>query len=439
MNIEEKIKRKEKRKNRVKKIWIPLICILIIVGIVLEVVYFGISKNNIQNEEIKDENNQENEIDYNQIIGTNVGENKIVYKEYVYEYGVNNLSGLCRRKSNEEEFQEVVKESENGYEYKNIAIYKDKIYLVDGSHLKTFNLDGSNEQNIIDNCSDLIYDFDKEKIYYTYYDDNNNGIGISKISGETIKKTPSQEDDVSIEILNADDTNVYYTSTPNTPGMSSYSDTSLITLYSFNKENYKTKKIKTEEVNEGSSSGFYQLACSEDYLYYVVGCQQGTLNVFYGKACKIKKDGTGYEELSLGDTDFSRGIIPELLIKNGYLYVDGNRINLSTNKQTTDKFKNGDKIDDDDYVYTTSMSDDKAIILTKYKAGTEYEDMQKIFTKEIPDNENADLDTINIEIDGNYIYLSIDYTDNDTENWRPLSIGGETYRMKKDGSDLKEL
>lgn len=129
MNIEDKIKKKENRKKQFKRIWLPLICTLIIVSIILSVVYFLLVKgknDDVKNEEINSES-QQNEVDDNQILGTNIGKNKILYKDYIYTYSTDMKISLCRRKNNEEETQEVINDTSSGSAYENIAIYKDKI------------------------------------------------------------------------------------------------------------------------------------------------------------------------------------------------------------------------------------------------------------------------------------------------------------------------
>lgn len=443
MNIEEKIKKKQNRKRFLKKAILPVICTAIILTIIITIICFILikEKNNNKNQ-TRDTNTQEQEtkIDENQILGIKIEENKILYKEYTYTYTTDLGLNISRQKENEE-LQEVITDTKSGSSYENINIYKDKIYVLMGSKLKTFNLDGSGEQVIVEECDDLIYDFDKELIYYIYheYSENKYEMRIQKLTGEMVKVIPIERKGY-LQILGEDEQNIYFSDKIDAMEYSFNAITTVI-LYSFNKESNIITKIKTEEIHPGSSDGIFQIESYGEYVYYIIGSQQGTAIMFDGKACRIKKDGTQYEEITdfSEGTGFGLGTVPKIVIKNNYLYVEGYRINLANNQKTVDKYKNGDKIDDDDYVYTASVSDSKSIVIAKYKAGTQYEEIKTIFSKEMGESEAIDTDKIQIEIQGDYIYISIDYLDYNTENWRPVVTNSETYRIKKDGSFLEKI
>ena len=186
MNIEEKIKKKQNRKKFFKKVVLPVICAVIILSIIIIICFILIKENSNKKNQNEETNTQEQEtkVDENQILGIKIGENKILYKEYTYTYATDLGLNIIRQKE-EEEPQEVITDTKSGSSYANINIYKDKIYVLMGSKLKTFNLDGSGEQVIIEDCGDLIYDFNKELVYYIYqeYSENKYEMRIQKLTG----------------------------------------------------------------------------------------------------------------------------------------------------------------------------------------------------------------------------------------------------------------
>lgn len=445
MNLEEKVQKKEKRKNSFKKLRIPIIIVAILLVMVLVVGYFLVVK--LKTEETGSEATVEEEkivVDENQTVGKKIGENKILYRDYIYTYTTDFKIEITRQKANgEESAQNVLSYQLQGSSQGDVYIYKDKIYFEADGRLKSFSIDGSGEEEVLKDLriSEPKFDFNKELIYFTYYEDRNdydNGIGIAKFTtGEVIKKISTKNEKGSVNIINSDDTNVYYSVNEDTYD-GSYSEEVEVTLYSLNKETFETKKIKTETISSGwSSSGIYDVKTNGDYLYYTVGSQQGTLLVFSGKVACVKKDGTDYKELA--ELASELGEIQELVIHKDYLYFEGYRVNLANNQVEEDEFKHGDKIDEDDFVYTASLSDGKTMTIAKYKVGTSFEGLEKIYSKDIQEGLNINTDKINIDIQEDRVYLSFSYYDNNTENWRPMDAGGETCSMKKDGSDLKQI
>lgn len=445
MNLEEKIQKKEKRKNSLKKLRIPIIIVIILLVMALIVGYFWVAKQKTQEtgNEATVEGQEKIVVDENQTVGEKIGENKILYKDYIYTYTTDFKIEITRQKTNgEESAQNVLSYQLQGSSQGDVYIYKDKIYFEADGRLKSFSMDGSSEEEFFKDLriDEPQFDFNKELIYFTYYEDRNdydNGIGIAKFTtGEVIKKISTKNEKGSVKIINSDDTNLYYSVNEDTYDVGG--NEVEVTLYSLNKETFESKKIKTETISSGwSSSGIYDVKTNGDYLYYTVGSQQGTLIVFYGKVACIKKDGTDYKELA--ELASELGEIPELVIHKDYLYFEGYRVNLANNQVEEDEFKHGDKIDEDDFVYTASLSDGKTMTIAKYKVGTSFEGLEKIYSKDIQEGLAINTDKIDIDIQKDRIYLSFSYYDNNTENWRPMDAGGETYSMKKDGSDLKQI
>lgn len=447
MNLEEKIRKKEARKSNRKKRWIPIVAITLILIIGLGVGGILLTKQNTKEaaNEVAEEQQEEIIVDENQIVGMEIGENKILYKDYIYTYTNDFKIEITRQKANKEEsVQNVLTYQIQSSSQGKIYIYKDKIYFEADGKLKTFAIDGSQETEYLKELyiSELQFDFTKELVYFTYTsraeENSDSGIGIAKIiDGEILKKISTKDQNGSVSIINMDEGNVYYCINEDTYD-SSYSDEIPITLCSLSKDTFETKKIKQETINSGSSSsGIYDVKSNGDYLYYTVGSQQGTAIIFYGKVACIKKDGTDYKELA--EVEGSLGEVPELVIHKNYLYFEGYRVNLETNQKEEDEFKHGDKIDEDDYIYTASLSDAKTVTIAKYKAGTEFEGLEKIFSKDVEEGLDINTDKIVIDMVKDEIYVTVIYYDNNTENWRPMNAGGETYSMKKDGSDLKKM
>lgn len=443
MDLEEKIKKKESR----KKLRIPIIIIAILLLVGLGIGYIFIVKQNTQEvgNEVAVEEQEKIVVDDNQTVGIEIGENKILYKDYIYTYTNDFKIEITRQKANgEEPAQNVLSYQLQGSSQGKIYIYQDKIYFGADGEIKSFSIDGSQETEYLKDLyiSEPQFDFTKELVYFTYSDregeNSDGGIGAANFTnGEIVKKISTKNENGGVSIISIDEQNVYYSINEDNYD-ANYSEEVPITLYSLNKDTFETKKIKQDAINGGgSTSGIYDVKSNGDYLYYTVGSQQGTLIVFNGKVACVKKDGTDYKELA--EVGGELGEIPELVIHKNYLYFEGYRVNLETNQKEEDEFRHGDKIDEDDYVYTASLSDSKTITIAKYKAGTEFEGLEKIFSKDVQEDLDINTDKIMIDIAKDKIYLSFSYYDNSTENWRPMNAGGEAYSMKKDGSDLKKI
>lgn len=453
MNVEEKIKKKEKRRNFLRKIYIPIIFIIIILVILFISIYILLSKNKYKNTNVDQNTNQNINIDdkqaediEEQFVGINNGTDKISYKGYTYIHktGMEEGSVIIRKKDNEEKEEEVVRYIAESFSNNSLWIYKDKIYVYINNYIRRYNLDGSEETKIIKTYNaDIYVDTEKELIYCTYdnEDTNNCEIAIVKLDGTILKVANSQDDDGYVRMEKVDDINIYYSVTIYDSDWETidYDErTILIKLYSLNKETYENKKLSEEVVQDGSSYGIYELKDVGDYLYYVIGSQQGTGNYFYGHLSRARKDGTEYEVVgTTGELDIYE--IPEIELSKNYLYFDGFRINLQNNQKMDDNFKNGDIVDESEFVYTTSLTDSKTITLVKYKAGTNYEDLQVLFSEDVNNGANASLSKKEIKFDGDFVYLTIYYRDMDIGNWKGTTADSKTYCIKKDGSEFKEV
>ena len=105
MNLEEKIQKKEKRKNSLKKLRIPIIIVIILLVMALIVGYFWVAKQKTQEtgNEATVEGQEKIVVDENQTVGEKIGENKILYKDYIYTYTTDFKIEITRQKTNGEE------------------------------------------------------------------------------------------------------------------------------------------------------------------------------------------------------------------------------------------------------------------------------------------------------------------------------------------------
>jgi len=144
MDLEEKIKKKESR----KKLRIPIIIIAILLLVGLGIGYIFIVKQNTQEvgNEVAVEEQEKIIVDDNQTVGIEIGENKILYKDYIYTYTNDFKIEITRQKANgEEPAQNVLSYQLQGSSQCKIYIYQDKIYFGADGEIKSFSIDGSQE------------------------------------------------------------------------------------------------------------------------------------------------------------------------------------------------------------------------------------------------------------------------------------------------------
>lgn len=467
MSVEEIIKKKEERKEKCKKILkkvvIPLVLIVLVVSIICYLVASGkIFNNKLGTNEVNQQNivTSDNEVQEdspeNQIYGLQNGTSEVSYKGYTYNNYYDETDQTYKIYKNKNGTKSPVAiityKNTSGFQNFEIWIYKDRLYTQQDGSLKSYNLDGTEEQEIISSETRRSYylDFDGDMALYTKDDSKGNTyFVVAKLStGETLKSISQNEfKGYFSEVLNVDKDNIYFYTSETGENVSYSSEMYSLHIYMLSKQDYNLSKIVTEQTLYGwYGCGVYQLEAYGDYIYYVAGSQEGTGGFFNGSLYRVKKDGTGREDLcsttSEGTYNFGELELPRFLIKNDFLYYEKVRINLKTLERTKDYYSNGDVIDDDDFVYTVSSSDQEKVILSKYKAGTE--DFAKIFERDIPDGVSANKENISLKLEGVYIYITITYTDYDNttegrKSWSGAKYLTETFRMKKDGSELTEM
>ena len=474
MNVDERIRKKEQntenKKKILKKIIIPLLVILLLAGVVYYLISTGVFTKINNNDAEQNENNEQNIDDGNieekdeisteeQIEGIQNGTSTVKYKDYTYvhTYDENDeMYKVTRYKNGEDTFEDIISYQSQGWMHSGIWIYKDKLYIQQNDLFKRYNIDGTDEQTIVTAYSsqDVQVDFNSQIIVYPTHNESTYefNINIANLDGEAIKTIYSNEFGGNFDkIFKIDSENIIFT-TRKSGGEAQYGEeTNILALYLINKENYELSKVVEETLTYGwYGCDFYQVESYEDYIYYVAGSQDGTGGYFYGSLYRVKKDGSDRVDIlsnSLYEyTDYLGELTtPTFIVKNGFLYYSGVRINLSTLEQTRDYYTNGDVIDDDDYVYTTSMSNDNKIVLSKYKAGSDNaEDIQTLFENDIPEGAYSGSEKTSLTIEGDYIYLSITYTDYDNTTqgrraWTGYDYLSETYKIKKDGSSAIKI
>ena len=441
MNIEEKIAKKEKRRKTIKKVILPIIIILIVIIIAIISLYFLMPRQETQDisNETTSVNNFENEAITEQTVGVEIKENTFSYNGYIYEAYFDYESFkvvVDRYNENESEDKvEVLSFMPESGGLEGFWIYNNRMYLIVENKVKSFNLEGTDEKSILENsyfrASQL--DLDNQLLYFFYEE----GIGIAGLDGEIKIKIPIQEKNGNKKIIGSDEKYIYYAVTFYDEQETTLDAQVLITIYSVNKETQKEIKLAENSTYSGSSYGIYNFVSYGDYVYYSVGAQDGGMLAYYGKICCVKKDGTDYTELAIASGEF--GYTPDLIIYDGYLYFDDYRVNLKNNEVSKDTFSMGDKIDEDGYVYTASLTDGKSFNIAKYKAGTDYEGLERLFSKEIKEGYTVDSYRVDINMEGEYVYFTIEYSDYKAETWKPIQADTETYKMKKDGSELQQI
>ena len=457
MDVEEKIRKKENKRKNIKKYVFPTFFIIIILTIIIICMiifipnireknketndnsnYNAISKE--QTETVESEKNEIHEKTEKQIIGINNGTDEVEYNNYIYTHVNGEQEGRVLKKSmiDNTEIPIITYKYSSAFSNSRIWIYKDIIYIVFNDALRSFSLDGKNEKKIIKGNGITSIFFNEDNMIYA----EETSIKIANLQGKEIKSIKNKNDDaISAHILNTDDKYIYYY-------YEEYVDDTQvkIILYKMGKNNYKSTKICQEMLDiiiMNSSHGIYQLETYGNEIYYVIGIEMGGGPYFSGDVKHVNSNGKEKPKIIKHfepyEDGLSEGVIPSLIINNGFLYFETKRIDLKTNKVMNDNFVEGDAIDDENYVYTASLSDGNEIALAKYKAGTDFEDMTKIFTKSIPKGAKAFTNQTKIRIKGDYIYFMIIYRDMDSGNWRGELIDNEVYKMKKDGSELEKI
>ena len=461
MNIDEIIEKKEKRNKLIKTKIIPIILIVICI---IAVNYFLVNKinkdksDNLYNEpngiddksnllEASKDNETKNEV---QKIGIGNGTNTISYKgdTYLLRYdSENQMYKIIKNTKNDDSILEIIAfKDESGFDRQQFWIYNDNIYFQVNKVLKKCDLNGQNESDLLNVASSgkVNFDCDREQIVFFAQDNTFARIlCIAKIDGTILKSVLQNDvDGYFSDFLIGDNNNIFFTTSIEGEGKNIYVNN----LYMINKDTLELSKITSEELYDGwYGCGIYQAEKINNYVYYVAGTRDGSGGYFYGSLYKIKEDGTEKTTVSdsgaEGDVLFSENIIPKFEVYNNYLYYEGVRINLETGEKTKDYFANGDVIDGADYEYTASLSNSNKISIVKFKAGTQdMEDMQIVFEKEIPAGATIDSQKVQLKIEDDYLYVTITYTDMDSKAgvkaWMGENYLVETYKMKKDGSDV---